>query len=179
MIDQREVRLTGTGGQGVILGSIILAEAALNEDNYAVQSQSYGPEARGGMCKAEVIMAHQEIDYPKVENPDILLALSQQSVDKYCREASDRCVVIVDSSLNVPCSCAKTYKVPILETAYEKLRNPITANVVALGVLNQIVRLVNHESLEKAVLKYVPSSAKDINKTALIEGERIAQAAIM
>ena len=178
MIDQREVRLTGAGGQGVILGSIILAEAALNEDNYAVQSQSYGPEARGGMCKAEVIMAHQEIDYPKVEQPDILLALSQQSVDKYCMDASDRCVVIVDSSLEVPCSRENMYKVPILETAYEKLHNPITANVVALGALNEIVGLVDHESLERAVLKYVPSSAKDINKTALMEGEKIAKASM-
>lgn len=179
MIDQREVRLTGAGGQGVILGSIILAEAALNEHNYAVQSQSYGPEARGGMCKAEVIVAHQEIDYPKVEQPDILLVLSQQSVDKYCKDANEKCIVVVDSSLTVPKNSAKTVRVPILETAYEKLNNPITANVVALGALNTIAPLVDHDSLEKAVLKYVPSSSKDINRTALREGEEIAKSAIM
>jgi len=171
----RKVRLTGSGGQGVILSSIILAEAALNEDNFVVQSQSYGPEARGGMCKAEVIVGKEEIDFPKIEQPDVLLALSQQSVDNYCKQACEDCVIIADSSLDIPKCKAKTIAIPIIETAQDKLKNSITANVVALGAINEIAGIVEEDSLEKAVLKYVPHSAGELNKAALHEGKVLAE----
>lgn len=177
MTQNREVRLTGSGGQGVILGSIILADAALSENNYAVQSQSYGPEARGGMCKAEVIVGKQEIDFPKVEQPNVILALSQPSADNYCKEAGEGCIIIADASLNVPKNKAKTVKVPILQTAHEKLKNSLTANVIALGAINSITGIVNNDSLEKAVLKYVPKGARELNKAALKEGYLLAKKA--
>lgn len=175
MEQSRKVRLTGSGGQGIILISIILAEAALSEDNFVVQSQSYGPEARGGMCKAEVILGKEEIDFPKIEQPDILLALSQTSVDNYCKQTREDCLIIADSSLNLPSCKAKTVQIPILETAHDKLNNSITANVIALGAINSIVKIVKDDSLEKAVLKYVPKSAGELNKKALQEGRALAE----
>jgi 2-oxoglutarate ferredoxin oxidoreductase subunit gamma len=171
----RKVRLTGAGGQGIILISIILADAALSEDNFVVQSQSYGPEARGGMCKAEVIVGKEEIDFPKIEQPDILLALSQTSVDNYCNQTREDCLIIADSSLHLPKCKAKTVQIPILETAHHKLNSDITANVIALGAINSLVGIVKHDSLEKAVLKYVPKSAGELNKKALQEGEALAK----
>lgn len=172
-----ELRLTGSGGQGVILGAIILAEAALQNDNFAVQSQSYGPEARGGMCKAEVIIGKEEIDFPKIENPDILLALSQPSLDKYCHEANKDCVIIADSSLKLPKTKNKIMSMPIIETARDVVQNQQTANMVALGAVNTVVPLVEDDALETAMLKYVPSHAIEQNKKALQEGKKIAQAA--
>ena len=175
----KELRLTGSGGQGVILGAIILAEAALKNDHYAVQSQSYGPEARGGMCKAEVIIGEEEIDFPKVETPDVLLALSQPSLDKYYNETNDDCVIIADSSLEIPKTTKKIVSMPIIETARDIVHNPQTANIVALAAVNTVVPLVNDDALEKAMLKFVPSHAVEQNKKALQEGKRIAQSKIL
>lgn len=174
-----ELRLTGSGGQGVILGAIILAEAALRNDNFAVQSQSYGPEARGGMCKAEVIIGKDEIEFPKVENPDVLLALSQPSLDKYCKEASEECVIIADSSLQVPATKNQVMSMPIIETARDIVQNQQTANIVALAAVNTVVPLVKDDALEEAVVKYVPNHALEQNKKALQEGKRIAKSAIL
>lgn len=171
-----ELRLSGSGGQGLILGSIILAQAALNDKNYAVQSQSYGPEARGGMCKAEVIIGKEKIDFAKVEKPDILLALSQSALDKYCKEAD---TIIADSSLNIPSTCSnKAIRLPILETAEDVLHSPISANIIAISALNTVTHIVDNDSLEKAVLKYVPKGAKELNHNALVQGRQIASAAL-
>lgn len=175
----KELRLTGSGGQGVILGAIILAEAALNNDSYAVQSQSYGPEARGGMCKAEVIIGDEEIEFPKVESPDVLLALSQPSLDKYCKETNEECVIIADSSLDMPKTNNKIVSMPIIETARDVVHNQQTANIVALAAVNTVVPLVEDDALEKAMVKYVPSHAIDQNKQALKEGQRIAKSAVL
>ena len=175
----KELRLTGSGGQGVILGAIILAEAALRNDNYAVQSQSYGPEARGGMCKAEVIIGDEEIEFPKVESPDVLLALSQSSLDKYCSETKEDCVIIADSSLEMPKTKNKIVSMPIIETARDVVHNQQTANIVALAAVNTVVPLVEDDALEEAMVKYVPSHAIDQNRKALKEGQRIAKSAVL
>jgi len=173
MKEEIGLRLAGSGGQGVILGSIILADAALANSYYSAQSQSYGPEARGGMCKAEVIISKHEIDFPKVEKPDVLLALTQAALDRYTREMGPDCTVVADSSLSLPYDRPNTYFVPILETAREVVHNPMTSNVVALGALNSLAHLVDEESLERAVLKYVPKGAREVNSIALKEGERL------
>src|SRR3990172_8617479 len=95
---QYEVRLSGSGGQGIILGGVILAEAAaIYEKKNAVQSQSYGPEARGGASKADVIISDEEIDYPKALKIDVLLALTQEACNKYIKDLKEGGVLIVDS----------------------------------------------------------------------------------
>lgn len=94
-----EIRLSGSGGQGIILMGIILAEAAIMNGVNAIQSQSYGPEARGGASKAEVIINDGEIDFPKVRKPDILLALTQEAFDKYIVDIKEGGIVILDEKL--------------------------------------------------------------------------------
>ena len=99
---KNQIRLSGSGGQGLILAGVILAEAALNDGKIAVQSQSYGPEARGGASKAEVIISDNEILYPKVAEANLLLSLTQKSFDSYSKDISKDCCVIVDSSVVTP-----------------------------------------------------------------------------
>ena len=101
-MNRMEIRLAGSGGQGVILATIILAEAALEAGKYTAQSQSYGPEARGGSCKAEVLVSDTELGYTKVQNPTFFMALTQDSLEKYAKSLDRDCLILVDSSLKVP-----------------------------------------------------------------------------
>src|SRR6056297_1427968 len=100
-MDRFEIRLSGAGGQGMILAGIIIAEAALHEEGLNVtQTQSYGPESRGGASRAEVVLSKEVIDFPKVINPDILVALTQKAYDKYSKDVKEDGIVIIDDSIN-------------------------------------------------------------------------------
>ena len=173
-----EIRLTGSGGQGLILGAIILAEAAVIEEKYAVQSQSYGPEARGGSSKADIIISDDEIDFPKANKLDVLLALTQEALNKNMGESSEKTIVIFDSSLSLPegIVCKKAVKAPILKTAKEVVGKSIVANIVAIAALNGIIGLVKEESLEEALMHKVPKGTEELNKRSLTEGYRLAEA---
>ncbi len=166
-----ELRLSGSGGQGLITGGIILAEAAILDGKNALQSQSYGPEARGGASKAEVIISGEEISFPKVEHCDLLLSLTQLSCDKYIDTLKNGGILIIDESVDAPQrENIKVYRLPILSTATDKLGKSMVANIIALGVINKITDIVTKDSLEKAVLSRVPKGTFDLNKTALAEG---------
>ncbi len=176
MSNQYEMRLSGSGGQGLILGGIILAESALNDGKNAVQSQSYGPEARGGASKAEVIISDNNINYPKVRDCDMLLSLTQIACDKYIDSLKKDGVLIIDNSVAAPeRDDIKIYSLPIIEIATEKIGKPMVANIVALAVINQITKITSNESLEKAVLKRVPRGTEEININALKEGYKLAE----
>lgn len=168
-----EIRLAGSGGQGLILASVILAEAVVEyEGKNAVQNQSYGPEARGGASKSEVIISDEEIDYPKAVIPDILLVMTQEAYDKYARDLKDNGILIADEDLvkEIKNGNYKLYKVPLVRTAAEKIGKAFVANIVALGALNGVNELVSRESLEKAVLSRVPKGTEDLNRSALNVG---------
>ena len=169
------IRLAGSGGQGVILCSIILADAALAGGVYAAQSQSYGPEARGGTCKAEVVIAHEPIDFPKVEESDFLLALTQAALDKYICTAKAGSIVMIDDSIVPPAQCSnyQLYKLPILAAARDTLKRPMVANIVAVGAINACLKLVDQEALERAVLANVPKGTEELNRFAMLEGIRM------
>ena len=169
---RHEIRLSGSGGQGIILAGIVLAEAALHEDKNAVQSQSYGPEARGGASKSEVIISSESIDYPKVTAPDIVLALTTEAYKKYARNSPANTVVIVDSSVNVDGDTG-VLSLPIIQAARDELKRPIVSNIVALGALNAIAKLVSPESLEFAVLRRVPKGTEELNRKALALGYQL------
>lgn len=170
-MDRWELRLSGSGGQGLITGGIILAEAALMDGKNAIQSQSYGPEARGGASKAEVIISNDEITFPKVENCNLLLSLTQLSCDKYIKELNPEGILIIDSSVEMPeRDDIKVYRIPILETAEEKMKKPMVANIVALGAIFKITDIVSEESLKKAILARVPKGTEELNRTAFKEG---------
>jgi 2-oxoglutarate ferredoxin oxidoreductase subunit gamma len=171
MTRAKEIRLSGTGGQGLILAGIILAEAAIIDNKNAIQSQSYGPEARGGASKSEVIISSEEIYYPKVTKPDIFLALSQEAYQKYIKGIKDNAAIIIDSSISTDDNLtASTVKIPILDTASDKLGKPMVANIVALGAIVGLTGIVSESSIEKAVLSRVPSGTGELNKKALLEG---------
>ncbi len=145
MSERLEIRLTGSGGQGVILATIILAEAAVISGKNAAQSQSYGPEARGGMCKAEVIVDDRPIGFTKVLNPTFFMALTQKSVNRYLYDLGPSCTILIDSSLELPegVDASQVISLPILQTAAERVGNRMTANIVAVGVINKLWGLVS------------------------------------
>ena len=168
------IRIAGSGGQGVILCSIILADAALTKGGYAAQSQSYGPEARGGTCKAEVVISDDPIDFPKVEMSDFLLAMNQAALMKYIPLAKPGSVVMLDESMEIPDAPGFTYvKVPIISTATDVLKKPMVANIVAVGVVNNYLGIADKDIIEEATLRNVPKGTEDINRFALLEGSRI------
>jgi len=109
------VRLSGSGGQGLILAGIILAEGAISSNLNAVQTQSYGPEARGGASKSEVIISDSDINFPKIIKPNILLSLTQKSLNEYLKDIESSGIIIVDSSIEVECTeNLKIYKLAMV-----------------------------------------------------------------
>lgn len=174
-----ELRLSGSGGQGLILAGIILAEAAINEGKNVVQTQSYGPEARGGASKAEVIISSEEIDYPKVSRPDVLLAMTQEACDKYRRDLRPDSLLLVDSTHvdDVPAASTRVVSLPITRVAREELGKEMAANIVALGALAQLTGVVSREALISAVLARVPKGTESLNQRAFEAGWSLAQKA--
>ncbi|EOD01097.1 2-oxoacid:acceptor oxidoreductase family protein [Caldisalinibacter kiritimatiensis] len=176
MSGQYEIRLSGSGGQGLILAGIILAEAALLDGKNTVQSQSYGPEARGGASKSEVIISDNNINYPKVRKCDLLLSLTQEACNKYCNSTKKNGILIVDEKVIPPdLDNVQIHKTSILRTAAEKIKAPIVSNIVALGVLCETTNIVSKESLLKAILNRVPRGTEELNKKAFEAGVDLAK----
>jgi 2-oxoglutarate ferredoxin oxidoreductase subunit beta len=178
-----EICLSGAGGQGLLLAGVVLAESAAKYSGLkAVQTQSYGPEARGGASKSEVVIDTKEIHYPKVRNGDILLALTEESFNTYLKSLKKGGIVIADKSVldeTVKAHAAdyKIYHLPIVETAREEVGRVQTTNMVALGVINKVAGMVPDVSLENAVLARVPKGTEATNKEALKAGEALADGA--
>lgn len=171
-----EIRLGGSGGQGLILAGIILAEAAILDGKVSVQSQSYGPEARGGSSKAEVIISDGPVVYPKVLKPDVLLALTSHAYKSYKEDVKETGLIIVDDSVEIEKeSKVKTLKFPILKTAQEVVGKSYVANIVSLGVIVELTKIVSRKSLEEAVLKRVPAGTEELNRKALEEGFKLGE----
>lgn len=168
-----ELRFSGSGGQGMILAGIIMAEAAaIYGDKNAAQSQSYGPESRGGASKAEVIISNQPIDYPKATSIDCMLAMTQQACTKYHYDIKDGGILLVDSDevKEIPQGKFKVLSFPIIEAARRELGKTIVANIITLGMITELTGIVTHEAIEKAVLSRVPAAFLDLNKKALALG---------
>lgn len=167
-----EIRLSGSGGQGLILAGIILAEAAIAEGKMAVQTQSYGPEARGGASKAEVIVSDGEIDYPKVGKADIFVAMNQEACNKYIGLLKDDAIAIIDTTYvkEIPPCAAKVYRMPISRMAIKEVGKEMVANIVVLGALTAITQIVNKEAMQKAVLARIPKGTEELNMKAFEVG---------
>ena len=173
-----EIRLGGSGGQGLILMGIILAEAVgLYEGRYVAQTQSYGPEARGGSSKAEVVVSDEEIDYPKVARPDILLAMNQKSLDDFYEDLKPGGFVIIDSTLVSQLPPAATFAIPFTRIAREKFKRGMVANIVALGALTVLTPIVSARAMEAALLERVPKGTEELNRAALKAGITAAKRA--
>ncbi|MDK2564999.1 2-oxoacid:acceptor oxidoreductase family protein [Romboutsia sedimentorum] len=166
-----EVRLSGSGGQGLILAGIILAEGAISSKLNAVQTQSYGPEARGGASKSEVIISDSEINFPKILKPKILLSLTQKSLNEYLKDVDKSGIIVVDSSIEVECrEIANIYKFPIIDSSKEVMGSSVAANMVALGVLSQLIDDIDTENIKKSMIKRVPKGTEKLNIAAFEKG---------
>jgi 2-oxoglutarate ferredoxin oxidoreductase subunit gamma len=171
------MRLSGSGGQGLILAGKIMAEAAVIYDGRnAVQTQSYGPEARGGASKAEVVISDGDIDYPKALSLDLLLALTQVSCAKYSKDLKEGGILIVDSGLvkELPPGDFRVYRAPITEIALKKVGKAVVTNIVAVGILTKIAGVVSEEAVRKAILARVPKGTEELNMKAYEEGLKAA-----
>lgn len=180
MSGRYELRFSGAGGQGLILAGVIMAEAAsIYEGKQAVQSQSYGPEARGGASKSEVIISDVPIDYPKATSVDALLALTQEACDKYVHDLKEGGVLLLDSDLvkRMPEGNFKVTKFPIINTAKNEVGREIVANIVALGAMVALSGVVSRSNAEKAVLARVPEAFVELNRKAFQLGYEKALAA--
>lgn len=176
MFDKLEMRLSGSGGQGVILAAIIIADAAIEQGMNAIQTQSYGPEARGGSSKAEVIISKDEIKFPKVTDPNILLALTQNSYDKYIATLSKNGILVVDESVNVDLNVPyKIYKLPILDTAQNKIGTHMVSNIVSVGVLYALMGedVISKDVMLRSITDRVPPVTVDKNISAFEEGIKL------
>ena len=172
MSNRYEMRFAGSGGQGVILASVIMAEAAVIAGLNTVQSQAYGPEARGGVSKAETVVSREKIWYSKVTLPNFLLALTQASLEKYTREMAEGAIVMMDDSLDMPADLdpARVISIPILQTAKEKVGKAFTANIVAVGAISTALQLVSDEVRTEGAKRHIPAGTEEINQKALAEG---------
>jgi 2-oxoglutarate ferredoxin oxidoreductase subunit gamma len=174
-----ELRLSGEGGQGLVLAGKILAEAAAIYDGInATQSQSYGPEARGGASRSEIILSDDEIDFPKATEIDLMLALTQESCDQYHKDLKPDAILLVDSDAvtRVPPGHARVWSLPILRSAQEKLGRAIVGNIVALGVIARAAGVVSEDAVRHAIRDRVPKGTEELNLKAFDLGLEMAAA---
>lgn len=171
-----ELRLSGSGGQGLILAGIILARAAVIEKKKVTQTQSYGPESRGGYSRADVIISEQEIYYPEATNFDCLVALTQEACDKYIFDLKDDGILIIDTTFvkNLAMATDHSYEVPFTEIASEQLGSPITTNIISLAFMVKITGVVKEESLKISIAETVKPAFVDLNHKAMKIGFDLA-----
>ncbi len=163
-----EVRICGLGGQGVVLAGQILGRAAVYDGKNVVQTQSYGAEARGSAAKSEVIISDQKIGYPMVRKCDVLVAMSQNALNTHIEDLEENAILLVDEDLvkQIPTGKAQVFRLPATEEAETRLRSKIYANVVMLGALTKITKMVTKEAMEKAITASVRSDAAKIDLQA-------------
>ena len=167
-----EVRFGGSGGQGVLLMGVILAVAANRDHRCVVQTETYGPEARGGSSRSDVIISDQPIDYPKLDSADLLVALSVPAANGYIKSLRRNGVFIYDSGLitEPPAFNGTTIGVPFSRIAKEEIGRIQTTNSLALGAVVGLTGIVSVDSLRKAIIEAVPAGTEEINAKALARG---------
>ena len=174
---RHEVRFSGFGGQGIILSAVILGRAAVMYDSkHAVQTQVYGPEARGGASMSAVIIDDEPILFPKVTNPDIFVIMSQEGFEKYGADAPSTAVMVLDSSLVHGRPACRYYEIAATREAKQALGRDIVANIVMLGALVRTTGIVSEASLERAILDSVPKGTEGLNTKAMKKGVELAEA---
>jgi 2-oxoglutarate ferredoxin oxidoreductase subunit gamma len=178
---RKEVLFSGFGGQGVILAGVILGRAAaVYEGLYAVQTQAYGPESRGGASKAEVVISDEPIDYPKALQPDYAVFFSQEAYTKYLHSVKEGAKIIVEKDL-VPHRDLEFEKkldvvaLPLTEIAENTTGLSLTMNILTLGILTTWTNIVGREAIEKAVQDAVPHGTETINLRALQKGFELGE----
>lgn len=166
-----EIKLAGFGGQGIILMGVLLANAAgFYEGKEVAQTQSYGPEARGGACRAEVVISDEPIDYIKTLNPNIFVAMSQPAFDKYVDGINpETSHVFIDSDLvtQIPENIKNVHRIPATRLANEKFGNKMVANTVMLGAIVSATGIISVETIKATLAGQLPAKIQEINFKAL------------
>jgi 2-oxoglutarate ferredoxin oxidoreductase subunit gamma len=177
--DERyELRLSGSGGHGVILAAVILAQAIGSDRKMnVVQTQSYGPEARGGASRSDIVVSREEIYYPKTMKLNLLLAFTQEACDKYARDIKPGGLLIVDSNQVTKIPIKSCYGFPFFRAAREQVGHPMTANVIALGAITELIGIVPREALRAVVRERAPKGTEETNLKALQVGFDMARRA--
>jgi 2-oxoglutarate ferredoxin oxidoreductase subunit gamma len=177
-MSRTEIRLTGFGGQGIILSGYIVGKAAaIHDKKQATFTQSYGPESRGGACSAQVIISDEPVSYPHLINPSILVVMSQEAYSKYAPTLRDGVLLIVDEDLvetGEVTSNVKLLSVPATRLA-EELGRKIVANIVMLGFFAAVTDVVSMEALREAVRTSVPKGTEELNLKAFQKGYEYGQ----
>jgi len=172
-----EIRISGLGGQGVVLAGEILGRAAVYDGKHAVQTQSYGAEARGSAARSEVIISDEKVGFPKVRKCDILVAMSQSALDKHLKDLKEGGTLLVDDGMvkKIPKIEAEIFTIPVTKIAETKLKSRIYANAVMLGALTKITDMISEESVSKAILASVPEGTKEANLQGFNMGLQVAK----
>ncbi len=170
---RKEIRIAGFGGQGIVLAGKILGEAAINSGHKAVQTQSYGPESRGGAARSEIVISDGKIDYPRVVDADILVVLSQPGYDKYHDDVKKSTVIIVDTDL-VEGAVKNAKQVPFTKTA-DSLGRKIVANIVMLGYLTSVIDMIPKKKMVETIKNNIPKGTEKINLKAFEKGYNLGK----
>ena len=177
-MERCRIIFSGSGGQGIITAAIILAEAAvLYERLNAVQSQSYGPEARGGASRSDVIIADTEIRFPKVIQPNILVCLTQEAYNKFSNLIRPGGLLLIDSHYvkHEKKVDARQIELDMYKEVMDKIGKPIVFNICMLGALINLTQLIKQESIMKVLDRRVPAAFLSLNKQALELGQKLAE----
>jgi len=176
-LKRTEVIISGLGGQGVILAGQILGKAAVYDGKNAVQTQSYGAEARGSAAQSEVIISDGSTGFPVVRKCDILVAMSQEALDKNAEDLKEGGRLIVDSLFvkKIPNAKAKTIQIPATETAEKTFGSRICANMIMLGAVIKATRVVSPEAVRKAIEDTVSQEFVNTNLAAFEKGIELVQ----
>jgi 2-oxoglutarate ferredoxin oxidoreductase subunit gamma len=171
-VERTEIRITGLGGQGVVLSGYIIGRAcAINAGIHATMIQSFGPEARGSACSATLTVSEKEVLYPYIHRPDIFVVMSSEGYTKYGDELKDDGVLVYEKDLvhPVPKQGQKMYGVPSTRLA-ESLGRAIVQNIVMLGFFSGVTEIIPREAMREAVKKSVPAGTEQLNLKAFDAG---------
>jgi 2-oxoglutarate ferredoxin oxidoreductase subunit gamma len=168
-----EIRIAGFGGQGVILSAVVIGKAGcIFQDGFSTMTQSFGPEARGGACSAQVILSDQPVLYPYVTRPDILVVMSQEAYTLFSPQLKDEGILIIEEDLvrigELPPG-VRVYSVPATRIA-EELGKKMVLNIVMVGFFAAIAQVVDPDAMRKAVAASVPEAYRDLNLKAFDRG---------
>ena len=167
-----EIRLSGAGGQGLGLAGRVFSEAAIDSDYNVCQTQSYGPEARGGASRTDIIISKKEILYPNCRNLDILLAMNQESADKFGKSVRDDGIILVDTTFVNQIPEGKVYEYSLTNMSIQEFKTPMAANIIAVGMLASLTRLFALDAWIRAMKERVPRRFIKMNLKAFELGHK-------
>jgi 2-oxoglutarate ferredoxin oxidoreductase subunit gamma len=170
-----EVKISGIGGQGVILAGQILGKAAIYDGKNAAQTQSYGAEARGSVAESEVIISDGKIGFPAVRKCDVLIVMSQEALERHLKALKEDGVLIVDSTYvkKIPETKAKVFKIPATESAEKAFGAKTYANMLILGALTKVANIVSGKAMGKAIEDTTAEKDADVNRQAYKKGQEL------